>query len=156
MSVFKVLILRLRCFDTVFQRPYRYFSIVLKVVFSLSNRYKIFTSDWLWIEICENVVLSKMETSLKKWIRVLSITVAIIPTRFLCQMLANSSEAKFLKTISKFRKRKKISSDLVYVLHKTCNYAFSHRSRSVTVKKCTQKRGALAELLFCVFNLLPF
>ena len=38
----------------------------------------------------------------------------------------------------------------------TCNYAFSHRSRSVTVKKCTQKRGALAELLFCVFNLLPF
>ena len=66
MSVYKVLILRLRCFDTVFQRPYRYFSIVLKVVVSLSNRYKIFTSDWLWIEICENEVLSKMETSLKK------------------------------------------------------------------------------------------
>ena len=33
--------LGLRCFDTVFQRPYRYFSIALKVVFSLSNRYKI-------------------------------------------------------------------------------------------------------------------
>ena len=43
----------LRCFDTVFQRPYRYFSIALKVVFSLSDRYKIFTSNWLWIEICE-------------------------------------------------------------------------------------------------------
>ena len=49
----------LRCFDTVFQRPHRYFSVALKVVFSLSDRYKIFTSNWLWIEICENVVLSK-------------------------------------------------------------------------------------------------
>ena len=47
------------CFDTVFQRPYRYFSIALKVFFSLSDRYKIFTSNWLWIEIFENVVLSK-------------------------------------------------------------------------------------------------
>ena len=46
----------LRCFDTVFQRPYRYFSIALKVFFSLSDRYKIFTSNWLCIEICENVV----------------------------------------------------------------------------------------------------
>ena len=51
----------LRCFDTVFQRPYRYFSIALKVVFSLSDRYKIFTSNWLWIEICENVVFSKID-----------------------------------------------------------------------------------------------
>ena len=51
----------LRCFDTVFQRPYRYFSIALKVFFSLSDRYKIFTSNWLWIEICENVVLSKID-----------------------------------------------------------------------------------------------
>ena len=39
----------LRCFDTVFQRPYRNFSIALKVVFSLSDRYKIFTSNWLWL-----------------------------------------------------------------------------------------------------------
>ena len=41
---------------TVFQRPYRYFSIALKVVFSLSDCYKSFTSNWLGIEICENVV----------------------------------------------------------------------------------------------------
>ena len=53
-------ILLLRCFDTVFQRPNRYLSIALKVVFSLSDRYKIFTSNWLCIEICENVVLSKI------------------------------------------------------------------------------------------------
>ena len=47
----------LRCFDTVFQRPYRYFLIALKVVFPLSDRFKIFTSNWLWIETCENIVL---------------------------------------------------------------------------------------------------
>ena len=54
----------LRCFDTVFQRPYRYFSIALKEVFSLSDRYKIFTSNWLWIAICENVVLSKIDITM--------------------------------------------------------------------------------------------
>ena len=54
----------LRCFDTVFQRPYRYFSIALKVVFSLSDRYKIFTSNCLWIEICENAVLSKIDITM--------------------------------------------------------------------------------------------
>ena len=54
----------LRCFDTVFQRPYRYFSIALKVVFSLSDRYKIFTINWLWIEICENVVLNKIDITM--------------------------------------------------------------------------------------------
>ena len=54
----------LRCFDTVFQKPYRYFSIALKVFFSLFDRYKIFTSNWLWIEICENVVLSKIDITM--------------------------------------------------------------------------------------------
>ena len=34
-----------RCFDTVFQKPYRYFSIALKVVLPFSDRYKIFASD---------------------------------------------------------------------------------------------------------------
>ena len=57
---FKLAILGIRCFDTVFQRPYPHFSIALEVVFSLSNRYKIFTSNWLWIEICEIVVFSKI------------------------------------------------------------------------------------------------
>ena len=54
----------LRCFDTVFQRPYRYFSIALKAFFSLSDRYKVFTINWLWIEICENVVLSKIDITM--------------------------------------------------------------------------------------------
>ena len=51
------LVMYLRYFDTVFQRPCSYFSNTLKVIFSFSNRYKIFTSDWLWIEVCQNVVL---------------------------------------------------------------------------------------------------
>ena len=37
------------------------FLIALKMVFSLSDRYKIFTSNWLWIEICDNIVLSKID-----------------------------------------------------------------------------------------------
>ena len=54
----------LRCFDTVFQTLYRYFSIALKVVFSSFDRYKIFTSNWIWIEICENVVFSKIDITM--------------------------------------------------------------------------------------------
>ena len=49
-----------RCFDKVFPRPYRYFSIALKVIASLSDCYKIFSNDWLWIEICQNVGFSKI------------------------------------------------------------------------------------------------
>ena len=60
----------LRCFNTVFQRPYRYFSIALKVVFPCLIAIKFsLVSNWLWIEICENVVLSKIDitmTTIKK------------------------------------------------------------------------------------------
>ena len=56
----------IRCFRyTVFQRPYRYFSIAFKVIFSFSDRYKIFTSNWLWLEICENAVLSKIDITMR-------------------------------------------------------------------------------------------
>ena len=34
------------------------------MVFSLSDRCKIFASNWLWIENCENVVLSKMDITM--------------------------------------------------------------------------------------------
>ena len=44
-----------RCFDTVFQRLYRYFSITLKVFsFSVPDRYEVFTSNCLWIENVNN------------------------------------------------------------------------------------------------------
>ena len=36
----------------------------LKSVFSSSDRYKIFISNWLWVEICENAVLSKIDITM--------------------------------------------------------------------------------------------
>ena len=36
--------IRGRCFDTVFRRPYRYFSIATTEILSMSDRYKIFAS----------------------------------------------------------------------------------------------------------------
>ena len=62
--------IHLRYFDTVFGRPYRCFSITLKVILSLSDRYKIFTTDWLWIEceVCQNLVFCKIsEKSISLW-----------------------------------------------------------------------------------------
>ena len=40
------------------------FSIALKVTSSLSDRYKIFVSDWLYIEICQNVGFSKIDITM--------------------------------------------------------------------------------------------
>ena len=58
-------------------------------------------------------------TSLKKWICILSVFIAIFPTILLCQMWANTSGVEFLRNIAKFQERNKISSLLVYILHKT-------------------------------------
>ena len=55
---------------------------------------------------------------------------------------------EFLETAPKFRKRKKILSLCVYVLHKTCHQEISRPSRAVTEKKCTKRCSARAELLF--------
>ena len=55
----------LRCFDSFSAAiPILLFFNRLKSVFSLSDRYKIFTSNWLWIEICENAVLSKIDITM--------------------------------------------------------------------------------------------
>ena len=48
-------------FDKVFRRPYRCFSLTLKVILSSSDRYNIFTSDWLWIEVCQKAVFGKID-----------------------------------------------------------------------------------------------
>ena len=37
------------------------FSIALKMILSLSGLYEIFPTDWLWTEVCQNVVLSNIE-----------------------------------------------------------------------------------------------
>ena len=70
--------------------------------------------------------------------------------------LLNFLGVDFSRTALTFRERKRDSSSLVYVLHKTCNWAFSRRSRARTVKKCKKRRDARAKLLFCIINLLLF
>ena len=51
----------LRVFRYSFSEAISIFLKRLKSVFSLSDRYKIFPSNWLWTEMCENVVLSKID-----------------------------------------------------------------------------------------------
>ena len=80
--------------------------------------------------------------------------IAIIPTHLLCQMWANPPEAEFQVTISKLRKRYKISSLLVYVLLKTRNKAFPRRCRVKTRKKCTKKVWCTCEVV--VLLIKPF
>ena len=93
--------------------------------------------------------------SLKKHSR-FSNTVAFILICWKCLIQANFPRVDLLGTALKFRKKKKHSSLLVYVLRKAWNQAFSRRSRAVTAKKCTKKRDARAELLFCLTNPLLF
>ena len=54
----------IKVFRYSFSDAYRYFSIALKVFFSLSDRYKIFSNNGLWSEICENVVLSNIDITM--------------------------------------------------------------------------------------------
>ena len=54
----------LRCFDTLFRRPYWCFSIAFKVILFFSDRDKIFTNEWLWIEVCQNAVVSKIDITM--------------------------------------------------------------------------------------------
>ena len=102
-SEFKASESNLRCFDIVFQRSYRYFSIALHVIFSQFDRYKIFTSNWLQIEICENVVLSKIDIT--------TTTTEIDKSRILCDLdlssYCYSSNLKFgVQQITSVRSKK--------------------------------------------------
>ena len=38
--------------------------MALKGIISVSNRYKIFASDWLWIEVCQSIVLNKIDITM--------------------------------------------------------------------------------------------
>ena len=51
--------------------------------FSLYDRYKIFTSNWLWIEICENVVLGKIDITIMTTINK---KIEIDKSRILCDL----------------------------------------------------------------------
>ena len=71
------------------------------------------------------------------WKCAFSVFIAIFPTYFLCQRLVNPTGVGFLGTISNFRKKNKISSLLIYVLHKK-KKAFSRCGRAKTAEKCTK------------------
>ena len=58
---------------------------------------------------------------LKSGIALLQTLFALIPSRSIQQILANVFWSWFLKTVSKFRKRKRKSFSCAHVLHKTAN-----------------------------------
>ena len=102
----------------------------------------------LRIETLRSNDATATRTSVKKWICVLSVFIVIISTLLLCRMQASPPEAEYQETISKLSERSKISSLLVYVLHKTRNQTFS-RSREKTETKCTKK--VLMHVQSCCF-----
>ena len=54
----------LKVFQYSFSEAIPIFFNRLKSVFFLVRSLKMFTSNWLWIEICENVVLSKIDITM--------------------------------------------------------------------------------------------
>ena len=79
------------------------------------------------------------KTSLKKWIRATSNFIPFIPTRSICQMMANFCGVEFLKTVSKFRKRRGESLSCVHVLDTTWNCSRAATARKYTKERCTCK-----------------
>ena len=71
-------------------------------------------------------------------------------------MWANPPEAEFQVTISKLRKRNKISSLVVYAVHKKRKKAFPRRSRVKTVKKCTKKVCCTWEVVVLLIKPIVF
>ena len=76
-----------------------------------------------------------------------------------CRRISRKSVSWGLLTL-KFRKRKKNSSSLVYVLLNTSNSAFSRRGRAVKAKKCTKKAWCTCRVVvlligtYCFFDVL--
>ena len=97
------------------RQPKNFPTNVPKILDLKSSSEQIF---WIFSENCRWV--SPFHRDFSNW------------TRLLCQMEVNSSEVEFLRTLSKFRKRKKPSSLLIYVLYKTRNLAFSRCGLAVT------------------------
>ena len=76
-------------------------------------RMKFSFSFWTWIGSsgiqATTTTETATETSVYKCVRVVSKLIALIPSRSIRQMLANFSGLEFFKTVSNFRKRKKIA-----------------------------------------------
>ena len=80
--------------------------------------------------------LTITKTSLKKRIWLLSVFIAIIPTHLLCQMSVNPPGIEFQGTISKFKKRNKISSFCLFMSWIKCEISHFHVGKRA--KKCTK------------------
>ena len=99
-------------------------------------------------------------TSLKKLICVLSVFIAIFPTILLCQMWANASGVEFFRNIAKFQERNKISSLLVYILHKTREIGYFQvvvvqiRQRNVQKREMHVQSCRFSHYTFCCFDIL--
>ena len=84
----------------------------------------------------------------KNWIRAGSNFIALISSRSICLMLANFSGVEFLKTVSKFRKKKKV---VFLRLRPPQNLKLG----TFTLSSCSdgkemyKKSDARAKLLFC-------
>ena len=96
-----------------------------------------------------------METSVKKWICVLSNLVASIWTRSICQMQATFPRVEFLRILFRFKKRKLLLRMFTSSIKRQIR-RFHVVVVQWTSKKCTKKRDARAELLFWSLNPLFF
>ena len=106
-----------------------YFKVLSTQKLKHGNVFKlqqVFTFAWILGSLLIPRWQTASKTCLEKCIfvfpvSIVTVSIVFIPTRLLYQMQTDSSGAEFLSTISKSRKRKKILSLLVCVLHKTGN-----------------------------------
>ena len=88
-----------------------------------------------------------VRTSLKKWIRFLSVYIAIIPAHLHCQMQPNPPGVEFLGTISKYSKRKFRRCLFTSSVKREIRH-FHVVVEQKRAEKCTKKHGARAK--FCL------
>ena len=97
-----------------------------------------------------------MKTSLKKWICVLSNLIASIWTHSICKMQASFPGVEFLRIFSSSKRGKKTRRRMTASPIKRQIRRFHVVIVWWTSKKCTKKRDARVEPLFCSLNLLFF
>ena len=115
LTKFPVIVTRRHACQTIpdsFLRPHQFCPTPMPCTVKFMGSFTIEDGD-----ISENVAIKK--TSL------FSNFVAIISTRWKCQMSVNFNWIVFLETDPKFRRRKKSLSGCVFVLHKTSNYTLT-------------------------------
>ena len=104
------------------------FSSILESLSTIATARKISLKTWSraqWFKLCHSYSISiSSSTQFCRWI--------------LEDCIKQSSGKEKRKSLSCAR-----------VLHKTWNWVFSRHSSAVTSRKCTEKRDASAELLFC-------